>query len=68
MDKQYLDLAPVSSYYSRAVRVVDMFFIVDCAANDSPAEHEGPANYKKHWGASKRSWGQKDRLWTMWPS
>ncbi len=37
--KQYPDIAPVSSHYSRAVRVGNMPFIAGCTANDSPAEN-----------------------------
>jgi hypothetical protein len=39
--KQYPDIAPVSSHYSREVRVDNMFFIAGCMAKDSSAEHEG---------------------------
>ncbi len=37
--KQYPDIAPVSSHYSRAVRVGNMLFIAGSTANDNPAEN-----------------------------
>ena len=52
--KQYPDIAPVSSHYSRAVRVGNMLFISGCTANDSPAEHEGfPSQLRETLGRIK---------------
>ena len=52
--KQYPDIAPVSSHYSRAVRVGNLFFIAGCTANDSPAEFEGfPSQLRETLGRIK---------------
>ena len=52
--KQYPDIAPVSSHYSRAVRVGNMLFIAGCTANDSPAENEGfPSQLRETLGRIK---------------